>query len=237
VVAFRGDDGVDVALWLVDDPAEQQRLADALEAAGTLYVADGHHRAAAAAAFVRATGADADTAAARVLTAAIPSDLLRVLPFHRLVRPSVPATAQEVLARLEEAAVTVEALGAPREPDRRGTVTLTVDGRWFHLDLDDLPDDGATSGDVVAQLDVRRLEQQLLPVLTGAGRGGAHVIPVASPAGLQALVEPGAIGVALAAPPIEAMLAVADAHLTMPPKTTYVAPKLRSGLLVAPRGT
>jgi hypothetical protein len=114
--------------------------------------------------------------------------------------------------------------------------------------------------DEIEGLDVRLVERELLPVLLedlappptadASGTSGAsdadasvgarvaarpRVETVAAPAGLGALSRPDAVGIALAPPDVEAILRVSDRGATMPPKTTYVAPKLRSGLLVVPR--
>jgi uncharacterized protein (DUF1015 family) len=233
IVAYRGEDEVDVALWVVTDADEQRRLTDALEAAGTLYVADGHHRAAAVLAYAEAHGTTSDAPAGRVLTAAIPSDHLHVLPFHRLL-PDVPHLGvEEVLARLHAAGIAPVPLAEPTQPGRPGTVALTVGGRWFLLDLHDRAVDDAVEG-----LDARLVERELLPILLD-DRDGASIDhrlePVAAPAGLGALEVPGAVGIALAPPDVEAVLRVSDLGATMPAKTTYVTPKLRSGLVVAPR--
>jgi uncharacterized protein (DUF1015 family) len=257
VVAFRGDDGVDVALWLVTDPGEQAELAAALDAAGTLYVADGHHRAAAVLAFADRQGATSATPAGRVLTAAIPCDQLHVLPFHRLLREVGHLGLAEVVRRLDAHGMSAHAVDGPTAPSTPGTVVLTAEGRWLTVDLRDRVVDDEIEG-----LDVRLVERELLPALLGdpaaapsagaptAGASGAsgadasvaaqvaarpRVETVAAPAGLGALSRPDAVGIALAPPDVEAILRVSDRGATMPPKTTYVAPKLRSGLLVTPR--
>jgi uncharacterized protein (DUF1015 family) len=255
VVAFRGDDGVDVALWLVTDPGEQAELAAALDAAGTLYVADGHHRAAAVLAFADRQGATSATPAGRVLTAAIPCDHLHVLPFHRLVRDVGHLGLAEVVRRLGAHGMATRAVDGPTAPSAPGTVVLTAEGRWLTVDLRDRVVDDEIEG-----LDVRLVERELLPVLledlapppTADASGGSgasdadasvgarvaarpRVETVAAPAGLGALSRPDAVGIALAPPDVEAILRVSDRGATMPPKTTYVAPKLRSGLLVVPR--
>jgi uncharacterized protein (DUF1015 family) len=244
VVAFRGDDGVDVALWLVTAPGEQAELAAALDAAGTLYVADGHHRAAAVLAFAEEQGTSSADPAGRVLTAAIPCDQLHVLPFHRLVRDVGHLGIAEVARLLGERGIGSHAVEGPTAPAVSGTVVVTVEGRWLAVDLRDRVVDDEIEG-----LDVRLVERELLPVLLGAAGPGAadpaatraaarpRVETVAAPAGLAALSRPDAVGIALAPPDVEAILRVSDRGETMPPKTTYVAPKLRSGLVVTPRGT
>jgi uncharacterized protein (DUF1015 family) len=232
VVAYRGEDGIDVALWVVTDVDEQARLAQALERAGTLYIADGHHRAAAAHEFADANDADGSVPAGRVLTAAIPADQLHVQPFHRRIREVPHLDVDEVVRRLRGAGLAPAALDGPGAPTMAGTVTLTVDGRWFRIDLR-----ARRVEDAVEGLDVRLVERELLPLLLeDTGRDSARVQPVAGPSGLAELQQPDTVGIALAPPDVEAILEVSDLGRSMPAKTTFVAPKLRSGLLVVPRG-
>jgi len=224
-VAFRGDDGVDVALWLVTDATRQAELVAAVEDAGRLFVADGHHRAAAVAANEPGTG--------RVLSALLPADRLRVLPFHRLLAVTGPAPgAAQVVEVLRAAGLPPRPLPAAAAPTEHGRVHLVVAGTWWALDLRDTDEVGP-----IAALDVRRVEQQVVAPLVRALGAGAkvRVVPVPAPHGIDALAEPGAVGLALVAPDVEDVLRVAEAGAVMPPKTTYVLPKLRSGMVVVPR--
>jgi uncharacterized protein (DUF1015 family) len=233
-VAYRAEDGVDVALWCVTDPSARDRLCAAVAGAGTAYLADGHHRAAAAARYAAAVGGGPNDPAGRVLSAVLPTDHLAVLPFHRRLDGALHDGALDegevaaLLERLRGVGVEVETLDGPAEPDRPHHLTLTAEGRWWHLDATAL----ARSGDAVESLDVRLVERDLVPLLTDRV---VPVVPVAAPLGSQALVVPGAVGIALHPPSIDEVLAVADAGRDLPPKTTYIAPKLRSGLLVTPR--
>jgi uncharacterized protein (DUF1015 family) len=238
-VAYRADDGADVALWCVTDGAVADRLRAAVAGAGVAYIADGHHRAAAAARYATVVGAGPDDAAGRVLSAIVPSDHLDVQPFHRRLddvltvpgpgRGGDPAAEVEaLLARLRAAGVGVRQLPTAATPDRAGTVTLAAAGGWWQLEVSSL----AVDGDVVESLDVRLVERDLVPRVTDRS---VPVVPVAAPLGLEALTAPGSVGFALYPPTVDQVLAVADAGRDVPPKTTYIAPKLRSGLLVTPR--
>jgi uncharacterized protein (DUF1015 family) len=232
-VAYRAEDGVDVALWCVTDPAARDRLCAAVAGAGTAYLADGHHRAAAAARYADAVGAQPGDAAGRVLSAVLPTDHLAVLPFHRRLDGALTAADADgevtaLLDRLRDAGVAVDALDGPAAPGQPHHLTLTADGRWWHLDATVL----TRPGDVVERLDVRLVERDLVPLVTDRA---VPVVPVAAPLGLEALVVPGAVGVTLHPPSVDEVLAVADAGRDLPPKTTYIAPKLRSGLLITPR--
>ncbi|MFA9431713.1 DUF1015 family protein [Egicoccus sp. AB-alg2] len=226
-VAFRGDDGMDVALWLVTDPARQADLVAAVDAAGRLFVADGHHRAAAVAAHEPGTG--------RVLSALLPADQLRVLPFHRRVHGLGEPLADMVLDRLRDRGLVPQPLPGAAAPDGPGRVHLVVAGTWWALDLRDR----AVTDDPVEALDVRLAEREivapLLAATTGEAGAAGATVPVPAPQGLAALEVPDAVGIALAPPDVEQVLRVAEAGATMPPKTTYVLPKLRSGMLVVPR--
>jgi uncharacterized protein (DUF1015 family) len=249
-VAFVADDGAEVTMRVVTDAAMLTRARAAVAAAGPLYVADGHHRADGVARFA-AGGATAptdpprtDPRRDRVLTAVLPADQLRVLPFHRRV-DGVALSPGELERWLAARGLAGDHLDVPTAPDVPGTVTVTDGTDWWRVDLRDRRREGP-----VASLDVRTVERELLEPLVahaggrvdGDGKGdGAgdvgriEVVPVAPTLGLGVLARPGSVGVALAAPPLEAVLAVADAGETMPAKSTYVTPKLRSGLLLAPR--
>ncbi len=227
VVRFRAEDGVGVSLHLVTEPDLQRQLAAAVHAAGRLYVADGHHRAAAVGHAGRAT--------APALTAAVPSDQLRVLAFHRRIDGLGDPSASGVLAVFEQLGLLPEPLELASAPEVPGIVHLTAEGRWWAIDLRDRRTDGPVEG-----LDVRLLERELLEPLGRLGADpdrddGLEVVAVPGPMGLDALVRPGSIGLALHPPRIDDVLAVADAGAVMPAKSTYLAPKLRSGLIVLPR--
>lgn len=244
-LAYRADDGVDVALWAVTDPMRCRALTAAVADAGPAFLADGHHRGAAAVRHAAHVGAGPDEPASRVLCAVLPSDHLTVHPFHRRLDDVLPtdedpgdrrAAAEAALDRVREAliaaGVTVTDVPAGTTPTRPHHVVLTAAGNWWALDVSAL----VRSGDLVEALDVRLVERDLLPLLrTATGRHGT-VVPVAAPLGTTALVAPGAVGLALHPPDIGTVLAVAAAGRTLPPKTTYVTPKLRSGLVVTPRG-
>lgn len=229
-VAFRDDDGIDIALWVVDDAAATAALTAAVDAAGTGYVADGHHRAAAAARFAQVHGHGHDVPGGRVLTAVLPSDHLAVLPFHRRIDGAVtaddPRAAEAVLERIRAAGFALAPLDAPAVPSTHGTLHVVVAGRWYAADGASLVADDPVEG-----LDVRLFERHLVPAV-GADTPPA---PVAAPLGLTVLDVPGAVGVALRPAAIDEVLAIADTGGTTPAKTTYVTPKLRSGLVVTPR--
>jgi hypothetical protein len=168
----------------------------------------------------------------------LPSDQLTVLPFHRRLEGAVPtptghAEVAAVTDRLREVGTEVTPLPGAHLPPASGRVHLVVGGRWFAVTLP--PPAGE---DPVEALDVRRVERVVATLdPSGAAIAGGRLVPVASPLGLGALDVPGAVGMALHPPSIDDVLAIADAGGVVPPKTTYVTPKLRSGLVVTPRSS
>jgi uncharacterized protein (DUF1015 family) len=223
-VAHRSADGVAVSWWTVRDPRAVAALTDAIARVGTLFVADGHHRAAAVAR-ARADGVDLDD---RVLTAVVPADHLAVLPFHRRVEGIAdPAAALGQL--LADRGLVAHPVDGPTVPEAPGTVTVVAGDRWWRIDLRARRHPGVVDG-----LDVALVGRELLDPLVRLVPD-AQVDPVAAPLGLGALTGPDAIGVALVGPALEEILQVASAGEVVPPKTTYITPKLRSGMLLLPR--
>jgi uncharacterized protein (DUF1015 family) len=234
-LAYRAEDGVDVALWCTTDPVACRSLASAVAAAGPAFLADGHHRGAAAVRHAAQTGAGPDDAAGRVLCAILPSDHLTVHPFHRrfdgVLEPDVGDGASALLTRLRDAGVVITPAEGPHEPGAVHRIGLTAAGGWWHLDVAALGRDD----DLVESLDVRLVERDLAPLITAGQTDPLPPVPVPAPLGLDTLVRPGSVGLALHPPDVTTVLAVADAGGSLPPKTTYVTPKLRSGLIVTPR--
>ena len=232
-----------VRVWAVLDPATRRRLTAAAAEVEDATVADGHHRAAAVA---RRVGPDALHAAHRpglagpvppeqhrlVLTALVAGDELDIAAFHRRVDGLGPVTAEEVRGVLAEVGLTTRPLPGPLLPTEAGTLHLAVDGRWMAVHIS--PPAGASARD---RLDAAVAEHRVLAPLRTLGTGPepAEIVPVPAPAGTHALERPGSVGVALVPPTLEQVLTVTGAGDVLPHKSTYLRPKLRSGILTIPR--
>jgi uncharacterized protein (DUF1015 family) len=225
-------DGVRHQLWVIADAARVQALTALGAKLPALYVADGHHRSAAA---VRVAEARGDAASAAFLAVIFPHDELTILPYHRLVADLGGLDLDALLARAgERFAVTPSA--APVQPAASTQFGLYSDGRWWQLRLREqrLPADD----DPVAKLAVTLLHTHLIEPLLGITDprrdpridfvGGSRGL-----AGLMAPVDAGRMALALALPAtgIDELLAVADAAAIMPPKSTWFEPKLADGLV------
>ena len=236
---FEAPDEVRHTLWRVGG-ADRDALVAAFGGIPTLYIADGHHRAASAARArtdIRERGAKSASLGggadgSTFLAVAFPHDQVRILPYNRIVKDldglAPDAFLQAVSDRFE--------LGAgPQVPARRGEVAMYFRGRWHTLRPRVRPD----GSDAIRSLDVSVLQDQLLaPVLKVADPGtDARLDFVAGARGtgeLETLVGSGKAAVAFSMYPVSVgdLMAVADAGAIMPPKSTWFEPKLRDGLLI-----
>jgi uncharacterized protein (DUF1015 family) len=238
---FEAVDGVRHTIWRVGG-ADRDALVAAFARIGSLYIADGHHRAASAARARRGMqnadpgrpgaslgdGADAAT----FLAVAFPNDQVQILPYNRVVKDLGGLSPGDMLTAVR-ARFDVTA-GSPA-PSRRGDIAMYIGGAWYTLTPRTRPD----PSDAIGSLDVSVLQDQLLdPVLkiadvrtdkridfVGGARGAAA---------LEALVDAGKAAVAFSLYPVSVadLMAVSDAGAIMPPKSTWFEPKLRDGLLI-----
>lgn len=234
---FEAADAVHHTVWRATRE-QTTGLVGGFAAVPTLYIADGHHRAASSARARqtlgrRATGAAGPAERDSFLAVAFPDRQTRILPYNRALSNLAGATPEAFLQ-------TVSGL-LPVEPTSqttpdKGTAAMYVGGRWYQVGLSE--GEPSTPRDPVASLDVSVLQERLLgPVLEMADiRTDARVRFVGGVRGtaeLERLVDSGqaAVAFSLAAVTVPELLAIADAGAIMPPKSTWFEPKLRDGLL------
>lgn len=232
-------DGVRHEVWTIAEPATVERLTAAFERVPALYVADGHHRSAAAARVCAARRAanpahGGEEGYNYFLAVLFPHDQMQILDYNRLVRdlnglePAAFLAAVRGVFRVEPAA------GAAR-PAREGEFGMYLDRQWYRLAIDPAR---VPVGDPVRRLDVSLLQDNLLGPVLGIGdpRRDERIDFVGGIRGLGELerrVDSGEWRVAFALFPtgMEALMAVADAGEVMPPKSTWFEPKLADGLV------
>ncbi|HEV8238047.1 MAG TPA: DUF1015 family protein [Thermoanaerobaculia bacterium] len=238
---FTAVDGVQHTVWRADAAAAAE-LEAAFAGVPALYVADGHHRCAAASrarAAVRRSAGDAaghDVGAVEAdnfLAVVFPAGQLQILPYHRVVHDLNGMTADELLARLREL-MTVSP-GGP-VPSGRGRFSMYLAGAWHELAA---PPAAIGDPDPVASLDAAILQSLVLAPLLGiddprTSQRIEFVGGIRGPEELVRRVDRRGEGVAFAlhATSMAELMAVADAGRMMPPKSTWFEPKLRSGLAV-----
>ncbi len=232
------DDGIAHALWRIDDPATIAALTRHFDTMPALYIADGHHRSAAASRVAAARraqkpSAGGDDAHEYFLCVAFPADEMKILDYNRVVKDLRGATTEQFLARIA-AQFSVEPVTGPARPQQPGEFGMYLGSRWYRLRI--RPE--LVPADPVASLDVSLLQDQLLgPVLGIADpRTDKRIDFVGGMRGLGELekrVASGEMAVAFAMFPtsMAALMAVADANQVMPPKSTWFEPKLADGLV------
>ena len=222
------EDAVVHTLWRLDDAATIAAITEAVSALPCTYVADGHHRSAAASiVHRRRAGKPGDHA--WFVAGLFPASSLRILAYNRAVRDLNGHTAAQLLAAIgERFDVSPAVQPVPAAP---GEFTMYLDGTWHRLVARDIP------GDPVAALDVSILQDRVLqPLLAIADpRTDRRIDFVGGIRGwreLVKLVDGGSHAVAFHLHPtsMAQLLAVADAGQVMPPKSTWFEPKLRDAV-------
>ena len=240
-VDFVAPDGVTHTLWKVDDPAACSKIESLFGSIRAAYVADGHHRSAAAAKLCAERAAaieepTGDEPCFYFMAVYFPSDQLRVLDYNRVVKDLNGLDLEALLERIEEAGFHVKPGWRTRKPLHRGSFGMYVAGQWFLLSArsEVIPED-----DVVGRLDVSILTKRLLQPVLGIGdlRSDKRIDFVGGIRGMEELerrVDSGRDAIAFSLWPtsFDEVMSVADAELVMPPKSTWFEPKLRSGLVV-----
>lgn len=241
VYDFVASDGFGHKFWVIDDPEVQQRITKIFAGIPALYVADGHHRTAAAARVGQEkmkqnathTG---DEEYCFFLAVIFPDNQLKIIDYNRVVKDLNGLAASQLIAALGEH-FTVEKKG--REiytPDRLHNFAMYLDGEWYSLTA---KEGTYNDNDPIGVLDVTILSDLVLDRLLGIKdlRTDKRIDFVGGIRGLgelQRRVDSGEMQVAFALYPVsmKQLIDIADSGNIMPPKTTWFEPKLRSGLVI-----
>ena len=239
---FIDDNNFRHRLWVIDDDATVARITELFTGeVEAFYVADGHHRTAAAAR-VGAERRAADPTASTdkeynfFMAVCFPESQLRILDYNRVVKDLNGLSVADFLKALEEDFI-VECKGAATwRPDRLHNFAMYLEGQWYSLTA---REGRCNDADPIGVLDVTVLSERVLHKILGIGdlRTNKRIDFVGGLRGLGELkrrVDSGEMKVAFALYPVSMaqLIAIADSGLIMPPKTTWFEPKLRSGLFI-----
>ena len=238
---FVAEDGFGHHFWTIDDKSVIERITNIFEKIPALYVADGHHRTAAAAlvgeekkkANPNHTG---DEEYCYFLSVLFPDNQLKIIDYNRVVKDLNGLTAEELLAKLKEDFI-VEAKGTEiYKPSALHNFSMYIGGTWYGLTAREGP---YNDDDPIGVLDVTILSNLVLDKLLGIKdlRTDKRIDFVGGIRGLGELkrrVDSGEMKVAFALYPVsmKQLIDIADTGNIMPPKTTWFEPKLRSGLVI-----
>ncbi len=237
---FTASDGVGHTAWVVDDAKQIEEIKKEFQQVDALYIADGHHRAAAAAAVARARrGKDKQAGCASeyesVLAVLLPDTQLKVMDYNRAVKDLNGLTPDQYLEKISSS-FTVSKDFAARSPQQLHDFGMYLGGQWYKITINR----GIyNESDPVASLDAAILQEHLLDPVLGIKdpRVDDRIKFIGGIRGmdeLEKLVNKDGFAVAFSLYPttMEQIVKVADAGAIMPPKSTWFEPKLRSGMFV-----
>jgi uncharacterized protein (DUF1015 family) len=239
---FRADDGFGHHFWLIKDPETNRRIEKLFaEKVPFTYVADGHHRTAAAA-LVGKEKRDMNTAHKGIeeynyfMAVHFPDTQLQICDYNRVVKDLNGLTTAQMLEKLEQGFIVAEKGTRAYKPRKLHNFSMYLEGKWYSLTarVGTYNDD-----DPIGGLDVTILTEQVLtPVLDIQDlRRSKRIDFVGGIRGLGELkrrVDSGEMKIAFALYPVsmKQLITIADSGSIMPPKTTWFEPKLRSGLVI-----
>lgn len=235
---FISPDGIRHQVWKMTDITLVENVRKAFEGIDSVYIADGHHRAASA---VKVglkrrrenPGYTGNEEFNYFLSVLFPDEELMILPYNRAVKDLNGYTQEEFLNKIKEKFDIAES-DRQVSPDKKGTFGMYLGGKWYkltaHKDI--------MSDDPVDGLDVAVLQDNLLAPVLGIGdpKTDKRIDFVGGIRGLSELEkrcrEDCVVAFSMYATSIAELFAVADAGKLMPPKSTWFEPKLRSGLFI-----
>jgi len=234
-------DGVRHTTWAIEDAATIAGISRVFEAMPALYIADGHHRSAAASRVAAArhaknphhTGGEDYN---YFLSVIFPHRQMRIMDYNRVVKDLNGLSAAEFLAALEKSFVVEEKGADIYKPNELHNFSLYLEGKWYSLTAKPGTYD---DNDPIGVLDVTISSNLILDEILGIKdlRSDKRIDFVGGIRGLGELskrVDSGEMKVALALYPVsmKQLMDIADTGNIMPPKTTWFEPKLRSGLVI-----
>jgi uncharacterized protein (DUF1015 family) len=232
-VDVTADDGTRHQMWVIDEVDGIAALTRAFDALPAIYIADGHHRSAAAARVAQARGGNSGSHA-YFLSVIFPQHEMTILDYNRVLKDRNGRTPDHLLSELRKS-FSVTASDHPVRPAASNEVGMFLAGRWHRLTLSP---DLVPASDPIGRLPITLLSRNVIEPLfditdprtdkridfIGGGRGLSE---------LERRVSSGEMAVAFALYPTQMsdLMAVADAGKIMPPKSTWFEPKLADGMV------
>jgi uncharacterized protein (DUF1015 family) len=238
VYNFTADDDIGHTFWVVNDNASIETLSNAFKNIPCMYVADGHHRSAAASrvcdirkkANPNHTGEEPYN---YFLTVIFPDDQMQILDYNRVVKDLNNLSESDFLEKTAKCFEIEETNHG--KPTAKGTFGMYLGGKWYKLTA---KDGTYPANDPVESIDAAILQSNLLKPILGIDdpRTNSRIDFIGGIRGMKELErrcsEDAVVAFAIHPVSISELLAVADAGKVMPPKCTWFEPKLRSGMVV-----
>jgi uncharacterized protein (DUF1015 family) len=229
-IDFTGKDGVRHSAWKISSADEIKFIELQFAQIPFLYIADGHHRSAAAARVFQSRKGAGESG--QFLAVIFPHNQMQILPYNRVLKDLNGLTPAELLKKLEEV-FNIIRLGVAT-PTRKHELGLFLNGRWHTLTF---RKSFLQSKDAIENLDVTLLQKNILAPIFGiddprTSKKINFVGGIRGTAELEKLVNSGEYACAFSMFPtsIEDLMSIADAGRIMPPKSTWFEPKLRDAM-------
>lgn len=241
VYDFVTDDGITNTVWVIDDAAVCAQLSALLKESGDFYIADGHHRCASAVNVAKKRreqnpNYDGTEEFNYFLAVLFPAESLEIMDYNRVVKDLNGNSEEEFIEKISKDFTVCDTDSkCAYHPKEKHTFGMYLNGKWYKLTAKDGTFD---ESDPVGRLDVSILQNNLLTPVLGIGdpRTDKRIDFIGGIRGLgelERLVDNG-MKVAFSMYPttLDDLMSIADAGLTMPPKSTWFEPKLLSGLFI-----
>lgn len=221
-------------LWLIKNIAEVEKITSAFSEVEAIYIADGHHRSASSALLGKEAN-DLNSKRNKFMGIFIPEKEMKIYEFNRLVTSLGKVSTQELIDGIGKEFDIIKESSIDYSPKKNNEIGMYIEGSWFSL----LPKPNLLNNKLVDALDVSLLTNYILEPLLGISdlrtdkriyfKGG-----IEGSLALKKEVDSGKAAVAFAHYPVSmtALKEIADADQIMPPKSTWIEPKLRSGLTI-----
>jgi uncharacterized protein (DUF1015 family) len=233
-VSFASRDGKFHELWIINTKEEINFVQHQLEKDPFFYIADGHHRSATIQRLYN-TGGKKDEKYNKFLSCLIDETQLMISPFYRWIELATIPSIDEILEKIGLHYRCFPLDDSYYHPETKGAFGMYLKNTWYKL----IPQSEPHFKNVLDQLDVSLLERYILKPLIGVedSKTDTRLNYKAADRNLEEFtnkIDDGtfAIGFTLHAPEIGEIKEVADLHLTMPPKSTFIEPKLRAGMII-----
>lgn len=236
---FTSIDRVLHQLWVINEPAHLKMITEVFGEQSEVYIADGHHRCSSSSLLanrISAKGAATCQDHEYFMAFFIGEEQMKVYDFNRLVKGTNGKRIDQILTELREKFLVEPVNPGPFRPEKLHEMSMYVNNRWYKL----VPRTGTFDPqDPIDHLDAEILSKNILAPIFGiknlkADKRIGFLPGTEGVEGLLKCVDEDEYDIAFGLYPVsvEQIKAVADADLTMPPKSTYIEPKLRSGLTI-----